>query len=90
MLALTGRLRDVKRVRDSAVLGTAATDSLITKHVAKNLMARVINKGKYDERNVKLSPTNIRCRPLAPNLASAPYLTAHVKRTLGGNDPFIN
>ena len=40
--------------------------------------------------NVKLSPTNIRCRPLAPNLASAIYLTAHVKRALGGNDPFIN
>jgi hypothetical protein len=51
MLALTGRLRGMKTVRDSAVLGRSATDSLITKHVAKNLMTRVIIEGKYDERN---------------------------------------
>jgi hypothetical protein len=48
MLALTMRLRDVKKVEGSVVLGRAATDGLITKHVAKNLMERVMIEGKYD------------------------------------------
>ncbi len=45
---------------------------------------------RFPRLNVKLSPTKIRCRALAPNLASAPHLTAHQKRALGGNDPSIN